>query len=366
MDDDGRNVLVGTDQGAAILCATSSARASRASWRHGGSVSAVALSADDEWAVTASREGRVKFWNVTTGTAIGQPIELKKEIFNSAFSRDGKLAVVSGDDGATLCDVKTGQPRGKMIQHGGYIRWVAFGPDSKIVATGSDDHTARIWDALTGEPISRPLDHPDRIEAVALSPDGRILLTACVDGSARMWDTGDGRSLERPLRHNGGAVNAVAFSNDGLIAFSASSDRTARMWDRTTGKPRGHVLAGHEGLINRIVVSGDGQLVATASFDRSVRLWDASLGLPVGPPLFHPGVIYDVKISRDGGTVLTVCEDGIARLWEITRPGALSHRDARRISALTGLTMSDQGEIQLLDTSSWQAHRAQSIRSDAP
>jgi hypothetical protein len=61
-----------------------------------------------------------------------------------------------------------------------------------------------------------------------------------------------------------------------------------------------------------------------------------------------------------------VCDDGIARLWKITRPGKKREQDARRIGALTGLNLTDQGEIQLLGTKSWQADRAQSIDSDAP
>ena len=133
-----------------------------------------------------------------------------------------------------------------------------------------------------------------------------------------------------------------------------------------TGKPRGHMLAGHDGPVHTLVVSRDGELAATASFDRSARLWDATLGLPVGPPLIHPERALNVEFSRDGGTVLTVCADGIARLWKLTRPSEKLERDARRIGALTGLKLSDQGEIQLLDTKEWQAHRAASIAAEAP
>jgi eukaryotic-like serine/threonine-protein kinase len=361
----GQNVLVGTDRGEAILCDATSGQAVQGPWLHGNSVCAVAIGNDGAIALTGGLDGRVRFWNAKTGIAVGQPLELGKQIVAHAFSPDNLSAVVTSFDKAWICDLKTGQVRGKPLQHGDTINSVAFGPGGKTIATGSDDNTARIWDGGTGEPLGQPLTHSNRVYAVALSPNGRTLLTGCVDGSAQLWDVRNGQNRVRRLPHNG-AVLAVAFGPDGSTAFTASFDKTAWIWDLAAGKPRGPMLAGHEGPVHTLVVSRDGQLVATASFDGSARLWDATLGLPVGPPLIHPQRVLNVEFSQDGGTVLTVCADGIARLWKLTRPSEKSEQDARRIGALTGLTLTDQGEIQLLDTEAWLAHRATSIDSESP
>jgi len=365
MSADGQKVLVGTDGGEAILCDAASGQPVGKPWRHGGSVCAVGLSPDDATALSGSVDGRVMFWSVKTGLPIGQPIELKQRVIASAFSPDKTTAVVTSFDQARLCDLATGQPRGKPLQHGDMIAFVAFGPGGKVVVTGSDDMTARIWDGVTGEPLSPPLSHPNRVMSGALSPDGRTLLTGCMDGSARLWDVGTGLTRGRPLIHQG-SVLSVAVSPDGNIALTASFDKTARLWDVATCNPRGQKLTGHNGPIVAIAVSSVGRLAATASFDRTSRLWDATLGLPVGPPLLHPDRTFSVQFSPDGSMVLTLCADGIARLWDIARLTREKERDPHWTETLTGLHLTDQEQIKVLDTEAWQEHRRRPPRAGEP
>ena len=60
---------------------------------------------------------------------------------------------------------------------GGVIS-VAFSPDGRRVATGSDDNTARVWDLSGATPAATPLDgHRGRVTSVAFSPDGRRVVT---------------------------------------------------------------------------------------------------------------------------------------------------------------------------------------------
>ena len=38
--------------------------------------------------------------------------------------------------------------------HAEYVRSVAFSPDGKLVASGSDDRRVKIWDAATGAEVN--------------------------------------------------------------------------------------------------------------------------------------------------------------------------------------------------------------------
>ena len=46
--------------------------------------------------------------------------------------------------------------RQPLTGHAGSVDSVAFSPDGKTLASGSDDDTIRLWDVATGRPIGSP------------------------------------------------------------------------------------------------------------------------------------------------------------------------------------------------------------------
>ncbi len=218
-----------------------------------------------------------------------------------------------------LWDAATGQPLGQLLRHDAYVWAVAFSPDGKKVATGSD--MARLWDIATGQPLGSPMKHKSFVLAVAFSPDGKKVATASADQTARLWDGSTGQPLGQPMAHRG-LVNAVVFNPDGTKLVTASEDGMARLWDVATGQPLRPLMA-HRGPVRTVAFSPDGKKVATASWENSETAWVSNAPSALSP------LNRDEKLNavafNSAGTQIATTGDSTAHLWDAATAQPLAY-----------------------------------------
>lgn len=254
---------------------------------------------------------------------------------------------------------------------------MAFSPDGRLLASGSDDYTFRLWNVRQSRETDT-LEHiTDRrlsqIKAVTFSPDGQLLASAGMhvklwnvqnrqeiatlrhekwalavdfspdreqlavgyeDGTVRIWNVQRQRVVatrEGDARHVSSVKFSPALHQHQLLA-SAGYHGEIRLWDVAGWQLRG-TLRTRTGTVQDIAFSGNGKALASASYE-VVHLWDVQSGAQLTALRGHSDWVNALAFSVDKTTLASGGEDGTLRLWDIApylSPAQVAARDILRL-----------------------------------
>ena len=135
------------------------------------------------------------------------------EVYDVAFSKDGRMLVSGGTDEVYLWSLENGALLGTLTGDLPSAH-VALSPDGRILGAGDSRSAVRLWDPLNKRLLAVLDGHRNVVEDIAFSKDGSLLATASADNTVRLWQVAS-RTTARVLAQ-GTPSNAVAFAPDGL------------------------------------------------------------------------------------------------------------------------------------------------------
>lgn len=291
------------------------------------------------------------------------------DINDLAFSPNGKLVAIAGDDGSVrFADMKTGAEVNALRGHPNSVSAVAFRHDGKWLASASKDSTIRLWNVETGDTVKTLRGHRGEALSVAFSPDDKILASAAKDRNIILWNLKFPGALAsllsklpfikvtaafdtlKILKGHTGEVRHLAFSPNGRWLASASTDSTIRLWEVKTGKAV-RVLKEHHHAIWRVAFSPDGRKLASGSEDRTIRIWDWENNAVVDTLTGHRAGVCEVAFSPDGKWLVSASADSTIRIWDMTT-AALQHIWRRHAGSIRRVAFSPDHSNRLLSAAS--------------
>jgi WD40 repeat protein len=244
---------------------------------------------------------------------------VKPQIFDLAYSPDGKLLALAGYQEVRLVDPATKQELATLKGHAGNVRSIAFSRDGKLLAAAGGlparSGEVLIWDVEQRKLLDTIHGHADCIYGVAFSPDGKSIATASYDKLVKLFDVASEKEI-RTYKDHIDAVYAVEFTPDGQRLVSGAADRTIKIWNVATGE-RLYTLSEPQDGINTIAIDPSGKFVAAGGLDKSIRIW--SLGEKEGKLLHsqiaHEDAILRLAWSSDGSELISSSADRTVKVF---------------------------------------------------
>lgn len=144
---------------------------------------------DNEHAISSSRDGTVKVWDINENVAKRQLRVFKPpvDVTSVAFALDDGLIAYGCQDGTIRITNRAGQCI-KILQGHCYDVWsLDFSSDEKFLVSGSKDCTIRVWDVESGDCLAVLDGHTNTVTSVKFSPRGCIIISGDCDGNIIFW-----------------------------------------------------------------------------------------------------------------------------------------------------------------------------------
>jgi WD40 repeat protein/tRNA A-37 threonylcarbamoyl transferase component Bud32 len=288
------------------------------------------LSPDGKTLAVIDFYDRILFFDSRTFQPVGRPFDAATWLDSVAYSPDGKTLAFGTNSGLVrVLDARTGEELAETTVGGSAARLAFTGDGSRLVVLVGGPPTIRMLDADTLRPVGSPISPTGfrwndiasyyRPAHFALTPDGHSVITASDDGELAWWDLQTGRKVRSLAIARD--YHALTLSPQGRLV-AVGIDGGIQLVDVRTGKLTTST-AGFSGSPNALRFSRDGTSVVSANLDGTVTRWDTRSGRPLETLRGHSNAVQHLLFGLGGNTLYTVSSDGTAIAWDLTGRGGV-------------------------------------------
>uniref|UniRef100_A0A6B2KVX3 TROVE domain-containing protein n=1 Tax=Arcella intermedia TaxID=1963864 RepID=A0A6B2KVX3_9EUKA len=408
---DDKLIVVGMWNSEVKLISITTGQVVRTFTGHSKSVVSVAFSNDNREIISASRDGNIFLWNITTGDKIAdlssgggviKSLSVGSEDMVVSGWEDGTLKIQKGKLGTQLQQINWKAKEENMEKDNTTASSAredtiesCYMIGLSTIVTGLSSGELTFWDIPKGKQEKSFQHHSASIVYISYHDQSHVLLTASKDGTCGVWNTTPEFEFAGKLEGHQSGVTCVApcsfafavtgsedfsliiwthqhtisktlIGHTGVVKdvkarqntiYSASRDMSIRIWD-SSGKCL-RVIEGHRDWVNCIDVS-PGSKIVSGSWDYNLHYWDSEES---GIPQImrgHSSAITDCKFVKEGKFIISAGYDGMIKIWKTSSGTEIAtlHGHSGRINCLCFqqngeqiilCTISDDGTIRLWD-----------------
>ena len=329
----------------------------------GFAINAIAVTPDASQIISAGDESKIKFWNFADLSLLKVFEDHKDKILAIAISPLGdRLASLSGESVVKIWDMKEMKEQ-FSLKGKEEINCLAFLPNGKAVALGTEDKSIMIWSVTKSKGVLKKsiAGHTAAIKCLAVDQTNALLISGSVDKTIRVLNLKqfknttvlDGSkapvlalaaipntsyiisagkeniirvwSLEnakfKELNSNSLEVLSLDVNSQGTKFISGGNDGTITLWN----------IDHHNFLFTKVAISykhlvgvstlkftRKGENIISGSLDQSLKIWDLTLLKEVRELKKHPGIISAMAITPDDAQIITGTKFSELYVWDFT------------------------------------------------
>ena len=285
----------------------------------------LAISAGGRQAVGASKDGKIRVWDLTTSQLTNTITDSDHPIWSIALSADGRFALAGSADGnAKLWNLQTAEPIHTLGPLNGWVTRVAIDPNARMALTVSGEtadslaqernDVLTLWDLQTAR-AARTLQASGRVTRAVFSPDGSLLATAGEE--LALWNVAAGSKIHS--YPGGGQLTSIAFSPDGRSLLTGGADTYVRLWNVSSDR-QPIPIGTHASPIENVSFSPDGRLLFSVADDGSLKIWDAATDVEIRKLSDSGGDLRAAAFSADGRIAACASADETLTIWNLLPP----------------------------------------------